>query len=124
MEMLVQQKPKVMHKHHRTKARGGGCAGALSPKSRLESTHEDAQHRPHRFPLAPKQVAYPFGDREHPLAMSDFREHVVGEVGGRLHYAPCVSRGTDSARLTGKRHKKIIAASVTPRPGASCRYER
>jgi hypothetical protein len=46
--------------------------------------------------------------------MGDFREHMVGQVSGRLDHAPRVTGGTESTELTGERHKEIIPARLAP----------
>jgi hypothetical protein len=78
---------------------------------------EDAQHHVEHHTVTLHEVAQPLWHRQHPLAHRQARENMIGEVRCRLHHAPRVARGTDTAAFAAIGDEVVVPAVTIPSPG-------
>jgi hypothetical protein len=91
--------------------------GAGLTEGRLHGTKEDVQHRADMGGITVQEVAQPFGQGEHPLAVGNAGQHVVDQVGGGSDHVLGRTRRAYSRALTAECGQKLITAGRTSAPG-------
>ena len=79
-----------------------GLLGAMFAQAAFHHGLENAQHRALQGRIALKEVAQPFGHRQHPFPHRQRRENVIDQVRRCFGHAPRVARGAHAATFDPK----------------------
>ena len=83
-----------------------------TPERSEDRAHEDAEDGGRERGVVGEAVTQRVGEREHPLADGDLREHPIDQVRRRVGHAAPSAGGTESPALAGESDQPVEAAGV------------
>jgi hypothetical protein len=93
------------------------CLWALLAIEVAQRPGMDREHRTGE-PVIPRQeVPQPIGQREHPLAHRNERNHFVHQVRGALGHPPAPAARAEPPALAGERQQVLKCTTVAAHPG-------